>query len=100
MRILFLTLLCVFVETSALYAETVFPDHALTDISVVSGDPDNGVAVIKDQYGSEASVAVGDQVGLEGWTVTEIGELYVEVQSGDTITRIKVSSGYKRIQGP
>ena len=75
------------------HAEEFFEGCEVKELLVMSVNFEDGKAIIK-CGGDEAEIGIGDAVGVDKWTVTEIEKSYVTIQLDNRSTRIPVKYGF------
>ena len=92
MRITALSFLIILIGYQA-YAEDFFLDSAINDLQVIMVDEEQGSAWIRDSYGQQVEVSIGDKIGVEETVVVQIEEAFIIVQSGQSRTKIPLQQG-------
>lgn len=91
MRKMVFILMVLFVAATA-SAGSVFTGSNLEALSVVSTNKAAGTAVVMNQSGAKATVAVGDTIGSEGAEVVKISRAYIKVKHGNLLTRMPLAA--------
>ena len=95
-------MLCIFLIVlfaGAAHAGAVFTSSDLATLSVVSTDKDTGTAVVMNQAGVKATVAVGDAIGSEAAEVVKITRAYIKVKHGNLLTRMPLAASAATASG-
>lgn len=84
---------------SPVFAGSFFSSSDLSDLRVIQIDKENGVAIIIDPSGNEATITTGDMISASDHKVVAIERAYIKVRLSNTITRMPVRADVLNKEG-
>ncbi len=74
----------------AAHADDFFPDSKIAHLRVIEANYEDGAARVLDKNGNQAEIYIGDTIGIEEGTITDIDDTFITIRTGDATTKLRV----------